>query len=311
MQTAPEIRAAFRRAAEAGTLHHAWIVHGKRGIGKAEIARTLAADLLGCAPDAQHPDLRVVEPDDKGSIGIDAVRGMTRALRATAVAGGWRVAIINPADAMTESAANGLLKTLEEAPRRTVILMVTGAPGHLPATIRSRCLAVRVAPPDPAEAVRTVRAADETLSERLAAALVEMADGSPGEALRLARDGGVDVYKDLLAIVAALPRLDRRAIQAFAQKHGVDNRWGTATEIVQAFLWRAACPAEPRGAGRGGAAEVMAKVLPADRVPAAMATTWEHVQGFFADARDANLDKRYALVRAFLALEFVVAQAAR
>jgi DNA polymerase-3 subunit delta' len=93
----------------------------------------------------EHADLRWITcPEDKFSIGIDQVRELVGELNLTSYEGGGKVAVIEPADAMTHSAANSLLKTLEEPPGNTLLILVVDRPGRLPATIVSRCQRLNV-----------------------------------------------------------------------------------------------------------------------------------------------------------------------
>ena len=102
----------------------------------------------------EHADLRwVAPPEDKESIGIDQIRELVRGLGLTSYEGGGKVAVIEPANAMTVSAANSLLKTLEEPPGDTLLVLVADRVGKLPATIFSRCQRIDLAPPSEAEAL--------------------------------------------------------------------------------------------------------------------------------------------------------------
>ena len=163
----------FARVQLAGraTWPHAMLLDGPRGMGKRALAMNLARSLLceqppsnglacgacpGCVYVAagQHPDLRMVEPfvvEDDGTIKVldaipvDAIRSLTRWAQVTSHRGRAKVAVIVPAEAMNAAAANALLKTLEEPPPETFLMLITHQPGRLPATIRSRCR--RVAAP--------------------------------------------------------------------------------------------------------------------------------------------------------------------
>lgn len=128
---------------------HALMLTGGVGTGKRCAAAWLASSRLGMAVGEQpvyplavpeHADLRWIScPEDKFSIGIDQVRALVAELNLTSYAGGGKVAVIEPADALTNSAANSLLKTLEEPPGDTLLILVVDRPGRLPATIVSRC----------------------------------------------------------------------------------------------------------------------------------------------------------------------------
>jgi DNA polymerase-3 subunit delta' len=164
------------RARASGRLHHAWLITGTQGIGKATLAYRLARGLLaGRAPGESlavdpadpvfrriaagtHAGLMTVErsPDEKTKrmrrdIVVDEVREVTQFLRRTAGEGGWRVVVVDGAEDMNPNAANALLKLLEEPPTGALLLLVCHAPGLLPATIRSRCRRLRLSPLSRAE----------------------------------------------------------------------------------------------------------------------------------------------------------------
>ncbi|MBA1149207.1 DNA polymerase III subunit delta', partial [Ectothiorhodospiraceae bacterium WFHF3C12] len=149
-------------------LHHGLLVTGSAGLGKSRFADVLAAALLcehgddhglpcghcrGCHlfATAAHPDATRVEAE-KSTIGIDAVRGLSRGLNLSSQYGGARVGIVDPADRLTINAANSLLKTLEEPPAGAYLILVASQPSRLPATVRSRCQPVSLPVPGEAEA---------------------------------------------------------------------------------------------------------------------------------------------------------------
>jgi DNA polymerase-3 subunit delta' len=188
---------------------HALLLTGPAGIGKGAVAQVLAHALLCEAPRpdgaacgecascryaaaGQHPDLRIVEPleVDDGEvkrvewISVERVRDVTRWATITSHRGGAKVALIVPAERMNASAANALLKTLEEPTPDVHFLLVSHLPGRLPATIASRCQ--RVAPPRPA--FGDARAWLEAQGIADAAAMLAQANGAPLHALALADD---------------------------------------------------------------------------------------------------------------------------
>ena len=201
---------AFLDAWERGRLHHAWLLCGVEGTGKATFAYRAARRLLGAAADPasgplgarrddpvsrlisaqSHPDLLVLERlveggKTKKSISVDQSRELPEFFSKSPSQAQFRVAIIDAADDLNLNAANALLKVLEEPPERGVLFLVTHAPGRLLATIRSRCrrLSFPIWTPDRLETlVRNRTGAEREDAEHAAV----MAGGSPGAALALA-----------------------------------------------------------------------------------------------------------------------------
>jgi len=233
---------------------HALLLQGRAGIGKVEFARALAAAVLCESPrnglacgqcaschwlaQGNHPDYREIVPeaasddDEEGEeaakadkakslvIKIDQVRAVADFIALTTHRDGYRVLLIHPAEAMPPAAANALLKTLEEPPPRTLIVLVSGQPARLLATIRSRCRQVTLPPPDRSAALRWLESegvpgAEEALAAAGGAPLLARELAQPEEAeLRrrivgeLARPGGADAMQLAAALEkGALPRL--------------------------------------------------------------------------------------------------------
>jgi DNA polymerase-3 subunit delta' len=140
-----------------GRVPHAVLLAGPVGVGKRDAARWIARAALGMdRPDVpeygkalpEHADLRWIRPpEDKEAIGIEQIRELVDDLGLTSYEGGGKVAVIEPANAMTVNAANSLLKTLEEPPGDALLLLVVDRVGKLPATIFSRCQRIDIAPP--------------------------------------------------------------------------------------------------------------------------------------------------------------------
>jgi len=255
--------AAFLSAVNAGRLHHAWLLTGPRGTGKATLAWRIARFLLatpagdggglfGAAPEApatldiapDHPVARRVaaltEPrlfllrrglNTTGSalsavIRVEEVRELGGFLHLTAADGGRRAVIVDAADDLHPSAANALLKYLEEPPAGVCFLLVSHQPLSLLPTIRSRCRVLRLDALAPADAARALAAQGIAAAE--AERLAVLAEGSVGEAVRLAALDGLSAYAALVALFAAAPGIDRAQAIAFAAR--AQGRGGEAAE---------------------------------------------------------------------------------
>ena len=166
--------ATLQRAYTAGRLPHALLIHEAPGSGGDWLAGWVARMVLcssrdetpcgRCAPcqrasQGQHPDLALVHPLEASTqIRIEQVRELAAELALTAHQGGYKVGILSPADSMNRFAANALLKTLEEPPQGTLLILVATQPSRLPATILSRCQRVRVRAPERAAAMAWLQA---------------------------------------------------------------------------------------------------------------------------------------------------------
>ena len=240
--------AAFEAAIERGRLHHAWLLTGPEGIGKASFAYRAARRLLGAAPDPEfgplgsapgdpvnhliaarsHPDLMVLERqvEDgklKKSISVDDARRLPEFFSKAPALAPFRVAIIDAAEDMNVNAANAVLKTLEEPPPRGVLLLVTHAPGRLLATLRSRCRRLAFAP-WPLERLIDFAVARTGLAEDEAGRLAVMARGAPGRVLSLAAAGALQADDAAAALIQGLPTADEHALQAMADSfRGADG----------------------------------------------------------------------------------------
>jgi DNA polymerase III subunit delta' len=161
--------AALTRAQRAGRLPHALLIQEAPGAGGDWLAlwaaRLVLCERPGEAPcetclacrraaTLSHPDLAQVMPlEESRQIRIEQVRDLAAELALTSHAGGYKVAILTPADALNRFGANALLKTLEEPPPRTLLVLVATQPSRLPATVLSRCQRLVVRAPARAEAV--------------------------------------------------------------------------------------------------------------------------------------------------------------
>jgi DNA polymerase-3 subunit delta' len=230
-QEAAEV--AFEDARARGRLHHAWLISGPQGLGKATFAFRIARRLLGAAPDPSrgllgatpqdpvsrlvsqdaHPDLMVVDRTDsdgkvRREILVEEVRRLNEFFSKSPASAPYRVAIVDAADDLNRNAANALLKTLEEPPPRGVVLLVCHAPGRLIRTIRSRCRTLKLAPlPEDVVAGFVARRTDADPEQALR--LARMSGGAPGRAWALASEGALEMDDAARALLQGLPDLDR------------------------------------------------------------------------------------------------------
>jgi DNA polymerase-3 subunit delta' len=205
----------FLGAWQAGTLHHAWLLSGPKGVGKATFARAAATRVLAEAAGrpvelpgletpadhriahlvaaGSHPDLRVLERLENPKTGamsrnisVDQVRGLGDLLGSTPFLSPWRAVVIDSADDLEKSAANALLKMLEEPPANCVFLLVSHAAGRLLPTIRSRCRRLDFGPLDDDAMTSLLETQLPKLSAAERSAVVARAGGSVGRALAYA-----------------------------------------------------------------------------------------------------------------------------
>ena len=275
-----EAEARFLDAYSSGRLHHAWLITGPRGTGKATLAWRLArfllatpapghdAGLFGEAPaptnldiDPEHPVARRMRalsepglfllrrgPNDKGDrvsadIRVDEVRKLKGFFSLSAADNGRRVVIVDAADEMNTAAANAVLKLLEEPPAGAVLLLVSHQPNRLLPTIRSRCRELRLAPLGADDLAAALAAAGEAPAPETAAALADLAGGSVGEALRLVHLDGLAIYRDIVATFETAPRYDRlRALALAGSAAGAAHaqRFELVLRLIELFLARLA-----------------------------------------------------------------------
>ncbi|MGI9353551.1 MAG: DNA polymerase III subunit delta' [Rhizobiaceae bacterium] len=197
----------FLENRDSGRLHHAWLLSGPRGIGKATLAFHLAKILLSNAGQGgsdietnvhrqvahgAHPGLlHLTRPWDekakrfKQALSVDEIRKTQQFYGLTSATGNWRITIVDAADDMNSSAANALLKILEEPPKRSLFFVITHSPGRLLPTIRSRCQSLPLSPLDDETVTQLLDSFDlETNSTRLAKA-AKLSGGSVRQALRM------------------------------------------------------------------------------------------------------------------------------
>lgn len=236
---------AFCDAWSSGRLHHAWLITGPRGVGKATWAWRAARRVLGARPDDRYgvlgsspddpvcqtieaeanPDLLLLRRpyDDKrkrwrAEITIDEARRAPEFFSKSAGQGGWRVCLVDAADDMNVNSANALLKTLEEPPHRGILFLLAHSPGRLPATIRSRCRKLDLRPPE-AGVTRDWLSAQSDLDDPSAIeAATTLARNAPGRALALIQSGGVSMAREVDSMIRSGAKLSDSDIRRMADQ---------------------------------------------------------------------------------------------
>jgi DNA polymerase-3 subunit delta' len=304
--------AALLDAYRSGRMHHAWILSGARGIGKATLAFRLARFVFA-HPDPQAPDVATaadlfVPPEHpvahrvaagahgnllhlrrewlerdkryRTEIAVDTIRRITPFLGTTAGEGGWRVVIVDTADAMNRSAANAILKTLEEPPRRTLFLLVTERRGALLPTILSRCRTLALEPlsADATEAVAKA-VAPEAAGGADAALAAALAGGSPRRLIELRREDGVALYRLMRQAIEAGDRAAQFRLATLAADAEVMRR---VLDLFEDYLAR-----RVRGAEEPEGMSALASVP-----LVTWAELWEKAALSGREAETYNLDRR-------------------
>ena len=330
-------------AHQSGRLHHAWLLAGPRGIGKATLAWRFArfllsgqaeAGLFGSEPDSldvpadtpgrslvdarSHPDLfhlrRMLNPDTgrmRAEIAVDDVRELGGFMHMTPAMGKWRVAIIDAADEMTRNSANAVLKILEEPPPNAVLLMVAHAPGRLLPTIRSRCRRLALPPLGEEIVMRLLGDYAPAVKAEERLVLARLSEGSIGRALDLAGAGSLELYREMVDVLATLPDLDMVRLHGFGERFArrgeeANAAWRSLNYLLDGWLKglaRRAALGNPEAAAivpsEGG---LHARLLAAASLDRWM-EAWEKVAHLLSRADAVNLDRKQTVLVSFLALQ--------
>jgi DNA polymerase-3 subunit delta' len=252
-------------------LHHAWLLAGPKGVGKASFARAAArrvltdaagpaSDLPGIASDDEHPMVKLVQagshPDMRWlervvnektgnlnrNIKVDQVRALGEFVSLSTALSPWRVVVIDSIDDLEKEAANALLKMLEEPPPNSLFFLVSHAPGRLLPTIRSRCRRLEFQPlPDDAMAsILAEQAPDLASAERQR--VIAMSFGSAGRALAFAELGLAKLEEAAVAILRQGDPTNARRSELASElgKKGAADRYAAFLELAPTLIAREA-----------------------------------------------------------------------
>ncbi|WP_025898955.1 DNA polymerase III subunit delta' [Sneathiella glossodoripedis] len=327
----------FLESYNGGRFHHAWLISGVRGVGKATFAYKAARFLLSSAAsggglfgppdtldaDPQDPALNLIlsgahpglvtlkrQYDEKGkkyfkNIRVDDVRKLGNFFGMTASDGGWRVVIVDAADDMNVNAANALLKMLEEPPQKTVFLLLSHSPAALLPTIKSRCRRLSLNPLKADDNHKVIRTHFSEIEAPSVDVLSYLSEGSPGKAAALYAAGGLDAFLGVLELFDSFPEYDPDRL------HGLAD---LAAKKDQEPLYRALCELIPwwlsrfvRHASAGideanlieGEAAIMRR-LQQQRPLSFWIKVWEKVNYLIERSDTVNLDRKQVILGIFL-----------
>lgn len=312
-----DAEAQLLKACQSGKLHHAWLISGPRGIGKATLAYRFAKFLFAVkSPDAakshsglyvppaapaarqvmagSHPDLLVIERavDQRSKrlkleIAVDDAREAQGFFARTSGAGGWRIAIVDAADDLNAESANALLKVIEEPPKQSLFLIVCHQPGRLLRTIRSRCLHL---PLNPLDNATTLKVLENLPAEAVAGEgdqlrqAADLSRGSPGRALEFLGSKGVAAFSDFLR----RPRITAAAAieigQSFTGRERPEDYFIFCDLLIGWIAEKA------RAAGLAGHGDALAKAH-------------DDINSSLRQADALNLDRRQTVTDALMRLE--------
>lgn len=262
---------AFLEAFACGRMHHAWLIGGPEGIGKATFAYRAAKFALehGGKPPAaaedlaidaesrtarqvaalSHPNLVVLRrtpaTDKKAAsttIPVDSVRKALSLFGSTAADSGYRVCVVDSAEDLTGPSANALLKMVEEPPPRSLFFIISHAPQRVLPTIRSRCRRLLLRPLGGGDLARAIRSLDEPFASHAESDVtraISHADGSVRRAIEMLDPRKVETVENVATLLDGLPRVDLKRVHALAERlarKGNEPEFGLALEAVERWI---------------------------------------------------------------------------
>ncbi len=316
--------AAVVDAFSSGRMHHAWLICGMDGIGKATLAFHIAHFILSAGANRPgnldmrhqaarliaaeaHPDLFILrrKTDEKtgaakNSIAVEDARAVNEFMHKTAAYGGWRVVIIDEAHALNNFGQNAILKFVEEPPERTVILITARSRGSLLPTIRSRCRLLPLSPLSDAEMREALaRCGAGSRDPQDVERVIRLSEGSVGFASCLLNSDSLPFYDEILGLIKDMPRFDVAKAHVLADKlarKSENDNFPIVMRLLGQFLWNETRALAMGGGGEGKAVRISADVGGAVRLRDAVAQTLEM-------AERSNLDRKLAFLNVLSILQ--------
>ncbi len=308
------------RAASSNKMPHAWLFSGPQGIGKATLAYRFARYMLSAEKDPEtlaipessqtfqriksggHGDMLVLESTlEEKTIKVEEARKINHFLHMTAAETSHRIVLVDSVDDMNPSAANAILKLLEEPPAHALLLLISHAPGKLLPTIRSRCRHVRM-PALEAEAVeRTLSHVAADFERGDIRQIAPISEGSAGFALELLAGDGLSLYRKLLDVISPWPAMSPKAMLGFANELNnkkKEQNWGLGTHCL---LWIIAKLIHAKASGQsipnitGREEEILTPIAHASSLEKLM-DLWENARALVAQTEHVHLDKRTTIL---------------
>ncbi len=314
----------FLKCKVKGKLHHAWIISGPKGIGKATFSWKIASNLInnpkeGIDKEEKTPSLSDLflcrrNFDDKTNrlkkfITVDEIRRLKSFFQMTATEYQWRIVIIDCADELNKSAANALLKILEEPPSRSIFLIIANQPEKLSVTIRSRCRTLNLNKLTKTEIKQVLEISNynfEDMSQNDQNILSILADGSAGLAMTAINNEGITDFKKCLEILAGFPHFERTKIVKLADKvRGKNESFMFLSSIILSIISRLALIAIPtKGLLLTDEEKLLMEKIPKKIAMAqTLAQLYISLLKSFLSCSDLNLDYSSHVVNAFVNIE--------
>ncbi|MEH6404963.1 MAG: DNA polymerase III subunit delta' [Sneathiella sp.] len=327
----------FLDSYNSGRFHHAWLITGVKGVGKASFAYRAAKFLLSTNDDgggmfgppetldspSKHPALALIQAeshpgltvlrrryDPKGKklfkvIRINDVRALSSFFGLKSSDGGWRVVIVDTVDDMNVSAANAFLKILEEPPAQTIFLLLSHTPAGLLPTIRSRCRMLPLRPLSAKDVQQIVTPHAPEIDQDKLEILTSLAEGSPGKAISLLQAGGLEVFMSILDLFQSYPSFDPTKLHGLADIVAKKDGEGTYRIFCELFPWwlsrlvRAASIGFDQMPLVTGEQKIMEKLIASHR-PDFWVDKWEASNYLIGRADSINLDRKQVVLNLFL-----------